>query len=242
MISIAIIEDEEVHRKLLEQFLTNWSKANNTMIGVSCFTSAESFLFEWEIRKDFDILFVDIQMKAMNGMDMAKRIREKDADISIVFTTGIMDYVQEGYEVAAMYYLTKPLAEEKVRKCMDKVCKKRKMEKYVLVHTGEELRRLAECSITYIEARGHGAVLEMKLPDGTYQLLEVTESISELEKVLDAARFVKCHRSYLCNIECIANIGKTGIVLDSKSEVPVSRRMYESVNRAFIRYFSDREG
>lgn len=237
--NIAIIEDEEVHKKLLITYLENWSKEKSININISGFSSAESFLFEWEVNRGFDILFIDIQMKAMNGMEMAKKVREKDGSVSIVFTTGITDYLEEGYEVEAMHYLVKPIDEDKVRKCMDKVLGKSKVTKYILVHTKDELLKLDEKSITYIEARGHGTIIEVMDAEGSYKSVQTIESISEFERVLDDSKFVKCHRSYICNIENVHHIDKTDVHFDNGSKIPVSRRMYEKVNQVFIKYFKE---
>ncbi len=235
--NIAIIEDEEVHMKLLAAYLAAWSKEKNIAINISHFPSAESFLFKWEENNDFDILFIDIQMKAMNGMEMARKLRQEDEAVSIVFTTGITDYMQEGYDVEAMQYLIKPIDEEKIRKCMDKVITKCKVTKYLLVHTRDEVIKLDENGINYIEARGHSAVIEALGRNNEAMRLEVTESISELERLLDEKSFIKCHRSYICNIKNIHHIDKRDIHFDNGSSIPVSRRMYDKVNQVFIEYF-----
>ncbi len=72
---IAIIEDKGPHAQLLALYLGNWSKRAKIHIVVRFFSSAEGFLFAWENEKDFDVLFVDIKMRVMNGMDLAKRVR-----------------------------------------------------------------------------------------------------------------------------------------------------------------------
>lgn len=239
--NIAIIEDEEVHKKLLATYLEAWSKEHNIGIRISGFPSAESFLFEWEENSNFDILFIDIQMQAMNGMEMARKIREKDKNISIVFTTGITDYLQEGYEVEAMHYLIKPIDEEKIRKCMDKVFAKCKVTKYLLVRTKDEVIKVEEDKINYIEARGHGALIEIKEDKEDSMIIESTDSISEIEKLIDSSKFIKCHRSYICNIENVHHIDKTDVHFDNGSIIPVSRRLYEKVNQSFIEYFRRRK-
>lgn len=235
--NIAIIEDEEVHKKLLATYLEAWSKEKNINIRISGFSSAESFLFQWDEDCDFDILFIDIQMKAMNGMEMARKIREKDREVSIVFTTGITDYLHEGYEVEAMHYLIKPIDEEKVRKCMDKVFTKCKVTKYLLVRTKDEVIKVEEDKINYVEARGHGTLIEIK--EGSI-IIESTDSMSEIEKLIDSSRFIKCHRSYICNIENVHHIDKKDVYFDNGSSIPVSRRMYEKVNQVFIKYFREK--
>lgn len=111
-------------------------------------------MFAWEETNDFDVLFVDIQMRAMNGVDMARKVRERDREIAIVFTTGIADYMGSGYEVEALHYLLKPISMEKIGQCMDKVMHRNRREAFVLVHGREETMKLPVGHISYVEARG----------------------------------------------------------------------------------------
>lgn len=258
---IAIIEDEKVHSDLLKLYLENWSKEHGQSQQVASFETAEQFWFAYEESPDFDILFVDIQMPGMNGMELARKVREKDGDVVIVFTTGITDYLEEGYEVDAMHYLIKPLSEEKVKACLEKAVRRRKSECFVMLHTDEEVLKVNQEEINYVEARGHGCVVSLRgkntewermaderggeqkgqVRDGGISVKEkkisVRESLSELEAMLEANEFVKCHRSYLCRISNIHHIGKEDIFFDDGSAVPVSRRMYQQMNQSFIGYF-----
>lgn len=229
---IAVIEDEKVHRDLMLSYLEKWS-GEHREDEVDSFETAESFWFAYEENKCFDILFVDIQMPGMNGMELAKRIREKDRDIVIVFTTGITDYLEEGYEVEALHYLIKPLNEEKVRLCLEKARNRKQTLNYLTLHTEGETLKIREESVNYAEARGHGCILGMA-GDGE---LAVKESLSELESLLGESSFVKCHRSYLCRIGNIHHIGKEEIVFDDGQSIPVSRRLYNEINKRFIEYF-----
>ncbi len=237
MIKIAIIEDEQAHTELLSSYLRTWGTAQGQAVSIQTFLSAESFLFVWEETNDFDILFVDIQMGKMNGVEMAEKVRECDREIAIVFTTGIADYMGCGYEVEALHYLLKPISKEKVGQCMDKVMQRSCREAFALVHGREETMKIAVGHISYVEARGHGCVMETCARDGSGGQVEIAESISEMERQLGSHGFIRCHRSYLCRIESICRIGKTEITLDSGSVIPVSRRMYAEVNRAFIAHF-----
>lgn len=96
---IAIIEDIQPHGDLLISYIKKWSEKTKTTSILKRFETAESFLFQWEEEADFDILFVDIQMAGMSGLEMAKKIRKKDKDIIIIFTTGLTEYIEEGYEL-----------------------------------------------------------------------------------------------------------------------------------------------
>lgn len=241
---IAIIEDEQLHSDLLVSYIKKWAdirKINSKNIIINNYENAEQFLFDYDDEKSFDVLFVDIQMSGMNGMDMAKKVREKDKNVSLVFTTGITDFIQEGYEVEAMRYLIKPLKEEKVYECLEKVMSKKKTESYIIVHTDEETLKLNTASVNYIEARGHRCIVSLdKNTCKGQNIIEIREGMSEVEKLLSEGDFIKSHRSYICRIGSIFRIEKADIVFDDGSSVPVSRRMYENVNKAFIKYFSER--
>ena len=239
---IAIIEDEQLHKDLLEAFIKKWAENNKNISKetvIKNYENAEQFLFNYDDEAPFDILFIDIQMSGMNGMDMAKRVREKDRAVSLVFTTGITDYIQEGYDVEAMHYLIKPLREEKVYECLEKAASRKKTEKYIIVHTEEDILKLNTEAVNYVEAREHRCIVAMdkKLSKNNNNMINIRESLSEMEKLLDEVDFVKCHRSYICRIGSIYRIEKTDVYFDDGSSIPVSRRMYDNVNKAFIKYF-----
>lgn len=234
---LAVIEDEQSHSELLITYLKEWGQERGISIQTKAFASAEQFLFVWEEHRDFDALFADIQMGTMNGMEMAKKIRETDEDIPIVFTTGVADYLEEGYEVEALYYCLKPISREKLDRCMDRVLKREAREHYVLVNAGADTLKLPVERIVYVEARGHGCLIEYCTKMGEILQAEVTDTLTELERQLEDYDFVRSHRSYLCRVGGIHHIGKTEIVFDNGSSIPVSRRMYEKVNQAFIRHF-----
>lgn len=235
---IAIIEDEQVHRELLDTYIRKWGMEQKVMLTIQHYENAESFLFQWE-DMDFDVLFVDIQMSGMNGMELARQVRSKDENTFIIFTTGITDYLEEGYEVAAMRYLLKPISEEKVCACLGQVAEKRKVDNCVIIHTpNDEVCKIAVEEINYIEAMGHGSHIGMAYRD----VMECKESISELERLFGSDEFRKCHRSYLCRVGNIHHIDKQMITFDDGSSIPVSRRMYQEMNRAFIEYYRRDKG
>ena len=157
----AIIEDDEIHADLLEKYLLEWGRLKNITLEISRYLDAESFLFEFEPGIAFDVLFIDIQMQKINGMEMAKTVRKKDTTVNIIFTTGITGYMEEGYEVEAMHYLVKPVGKDKIYKCMEKILNRKKETDYILVHSKEEIRKIITNQINYIEAMGHGCIIEI---------------------------------------------------------------------------------
>lgn len=230
---LAIVEDESIHGQLLSSYIKNWSDSRKIPISLALFENAEQFLFQWE-DTHYDAVFLDIQMTGMNGMELAHKIRSHDKNISLIFTTGIPDYIEEGYEVNALHYLRKPLNQEKVYACLDKVSSRAKSEHFIILQTPENnIQKIAQEHILYIEARGHETLIQ---PDQGQSFL-CKNSISQLEKMLDAKEFIKCHRSYLCRISAIYRIDKDTIYFENGYSIPVSRRVYQAVNQAFIQYY-----
>ena len=118
---IAICDDFAADRKYLSSLCERWSRHNCYRIQISEFTSAENFLFYYAEKKDFDILLLDIEMGAMDGVTMARKLRQDNQTIQIIFITGYADYISDGYEVDALHYLMKPIQEEKLFAVLDLV-------------------------------------------------------------------------------------------------------------------------
>lgn len=234
-LNIAIVEDESIHADLIERYIGDWAKEKHIRCQFRKFPNAESFLFEWEENRIWDALFLDIQMPGTNGVELARQIRTQDGKVAIVFTTGITDYLQEGYELAALHYLIKPLDRSKVDICMERIldgCERDCKKETILVETANRVLRLQEKDIMYIEAFSHDT--EVHLREATYR---IREGISVWQQRLSDS-FVPCHRSYLVNLLYVARIDKTDIILDNGESVPLSRRNQKSVNEAFIRFYS----
>lgn len=259
-IRIAIVEDETPHAQLLEQHIENWRRHRDQVdILVRRFCHASEFLFDWA-EESYDMIFLDIQMPGINGMETARRIRETDSGVKLVFTTGIADYLQEGYEVEAIRYLLKPIKQEKVWECLDKLLQEPAPTLQLLFQTQEGVVKVPEQDIEYFEARGHYTICHLvsgrkrfgQSAAGDFgrqdleereqgQEIQLRESFNALCDKLSQRPFIRCHRSYLCHIRHIHRVERTEIILESGSRIPVSRRLYEPVVKAFIAFFRKEE-
>lgn len=247
-LNIAVIEDEKSHADILVKYIMLWLGQQECKGRVQAFSDAESFLFEWEENRTWDVLFIDIQMPGISGLELAKKIRKKDDMTAIIFATGLTDHMQEGYEVSALHYLIKPVDEEKIGQCMERVVRQRQGNKngqIMLIEAeemGEELGdgrimlRILPEKIVYIEAFSHYTAIHTE--DKTYR---VREGIGEWEKRLDGANFILSHRSYLVNLLYIKQIGRTELCLDTGETLPLSRRKQKSVYDVFIKFYRREE-
>lgn len=225
---IAVCDDSQADRQYLSHLVNRWAQENGHTVQVCTFVSAENFLFEYEQENDFDILLLDIEMGEMDGVTMAKRLRRKNETIQIVFVTGYSDYIAEGYEVAALHYLMKPVSENKLFAVLDRAAEKiSKNEKVLTFETGGEMFRIPIYQIRYAEVSGNYVTIHAA------EELTVKMTLRELEAELDD-RFCRVGRSAIVNLTQISRVTKTEIKLSDGTAIPLPRGAYESVNRAII--------
>lgn len=234
---IAVCEDQEEEAGWLCRAIHRWAADKKLPVDVVSFADAASFLFSLDDNV-YDALFLDIKMPGEDGVTLAKRLRSMKDNVSIVFVTGEKEYVMEGYEVGAVNYLLKPVDTAKVEKCLDRIYKESgSQEPYIILDTGETMLKLLQREIYKIEVFSHKLVYTTERGE-----FEVYSSLKEAEKELQEGYFITCHRGVLVNLMHVTTIGRNNLVLaDSNTgfqmEVPVSRRLYNGVNEAFIKFY-----
>jgi len=225
---IAICDDLAADRQYISDFVSRWAMNTGHTVQLSTFASAETFLFQYAEEKDYDILLLDIEMGAMDGVTMAKKLRRDNEIIQIVFITGYSDYISEGYEVAALHYLMKPIKEEKLFAVLDRAVEKlAKNEKILNFESGGEMVRVPVYRIKYADVFGNYVTIHAS------EDLKVKMTLSELENMLDD-RFYRVSRSVVVNLTQISRVTKTEIKLNDGASISLPRGAYEGVNRAII--------
>lgn len=227
-LSFAICDDSPTDRELLASLIRQWAAQTNTVVKLSEFTSAENYLFRAPEEGSPDILLLDIEMGAMDGMSLAKKIRQSNNTMQIVFITGYSDYIAEGYEVSALHYLMKPVKPEKLFSVLDRAVEKlRKNERLLNLEIGGEMVCIPVYRIRYADVQGNYVTIHADT-DHTVKM-----PLSELEKHLDE-RFHRVGRSAIVNLTKISRVTKTEICLNDGSLIPLPRGAYEGMNRAII--------
>ncbi len=230
---IAICDDSATDAAFVESKLNSWAAQRQIAVLATVFPSAESFLFRYAEDKSWDILLLDIEMGAMDGVTLAKTIRQNNDSVQIIFITGYPDFAQEGYEVSALHYLIKPVSQDKLFSVLDRaVTNLQKKERVLLLPVDGEMVRLPVGEVQYVEAFSHNISITTN-----GQTLSVKMPISEIEKVLGAG-FIRCHRSYLVGLKHIARISRTEVFMDSGKVVPISRSAAALVHKSFISYYT----
>lgn len=225
---IAICDDSDADRQYVLNMVRAWAAAAGHLVHTDAFASAESFLFHYAQESDYDILLLDIEMGAMDGVTMAKQLRKSNDTVQIIFITGYSDYISEGYEVAALHYLMKPVKEEKLWAVLDRAAGKiAKNEKVLHFSLGGEMVRIPVYRIRYADVFGNYVTIHAQ-SDVTVKM-----TLGELEKQLDD-RFYRVGRSVLVNLTQISRVTKGEIRLNDGTALPLPRGAYDGVNRAII--------
>ena len=231
---IAICEDEKVVLDFESSLVTQWAAGAGCPLQLDTYISAEQFLFESEDKAPYDVLIFDIQMKNMNGMELAKKLRARGCDAVIIFITGVPDYAIEGYEVGAVRYILKPVKAEVLNGLLDSVLKERqkKTEDYFVLGQGSDIEKINFEKIVYIEARGHYVFLK-----GTDFEREWKAGFTETTTSFEGRSFFCLRRGLLVNLAHVSKITRTDCLLDDGESLPVARGAYKDLNEAFIEFF-----
>lgn len=225
---IALCDDEEALLRLVSGLVEEWAASRRIACGIETFPSAEAFLFQYQEDKSFDILLLDIEMKGMDGVTMAKAVRREDEAVQIIFLTGYSDYIMEGFEVAALHYLMKPVDREKLFTVLDRAAEKlRKNERKLTLELPDELVRVPLYEIRSLEVRQNYVTVHAK-EDYT-----VKKPLGEFERELDE-RFFRTGRSCIVNLAYVRRVTRTEVFLDGGLTAPLSRGLYDAINRAII--------
>ena len=224
----AICDDSAADCKYIRKLISEWAQERNITVNAEEFPSAESFLFRYAENKTFDLLLLDIEMDGMDGVTLAKRIRRENEAVQIIFITGYSDYIAEGYEVAALHYLMKPVNQEKLFSVLDRALEKRRQEEGCLnLELSGEMLRIPFYEIRYLDVHQNYVTIHCK------KEYTVKRTLSEFEKLLDQ-RFFRAGRGLIVNLTQIRRVTKTDVFLADGTVLPLPRGIYEPLNRAII--------
>lgn len=227
---VAICDDNIDDAQFVQSIVVDWAKSRYLELQTIIFSSAESFLFHYAEDKNFDVILLDIEMGTIDGVTMAKRIRHDNETVQIVFITGYSDYISEGYEVAALHYLMKPVDNEKLCAVLDKALVKQKQnERFLNLELHGEMVRIPFYEIRYLDVFKNYVTIHAK------QDYTIKCTLGEFEKKLDD-RFYRAGRGMILNLKAIRKVTKTEVYMFDDTVLPLPRGAYEPLNRAIIEH------
>lgn len=234
MIKIAIIEDNSRDLDQILSFLSRYQQDQSCAFSATSFDDPMKFLSEY--RSNYDLVFMDIELPPFHGIDIARRLREIDSVVALVFITNMEQCAVNGYEVDALDFVVKPINYYRFSSMMAKALRNiaKRSEKEILVRSSSKITRLPISQIYYVEVRDH-----LLIYHSTQGNLESWGKLSEIEKELAGYDFVRCSSSYLVNLRHIISVdGDTANIAGDK--LPISQRRRKAFYNSVTEYLSGR--
>ena len=232
-INVAIVEDCQEDLTNCLSLLDQYSKEKNVKFDIQTFENGDSFLMRFKSQYDFIIL--DINLSAMNGIDVARTIREKDEEVIIMFATNLAKYATRGYEVDAIDFVLKPLTYASFYLRLEKVMKKlyKKNEYFIVVPSDGGFNKISINEVLYIEVIAHDIIFH--LSNG--QELMTSGTLKKYEEQLKKYWFIRCNSCYLVNASKIKRVEKLEIQLVNDEVVAIShpkRKLFMETFRKYV--------
>ncbi len=233
MIRIAICDDEKYMSDHIRQMTADFFRRKNMEADIRQFSGGEELL---RYGRQIDILFLDIQMKGMDGMETARRLRERRFRGFLIFITVLGEMVFQSFEVQAYDYLVKPVDEKHFEKTMERlvVSMRSAGESSLLIQKGFESRIISLEDIIFCEIIDRKIYLNL----ASGEVVDYYERIENLETKLDG-RFFRCHRSYLINLKYLKSYKNGTAYMEGGKAVPVSRLRSREFSGVILQYMKN---
>lgn len=230
---MAIVEDEpaaaETLRGMIERYRQENTPANEYRSEV--FSDAYDFLMK---KETYDVIFLDIQMTGMNGMQVAREVRKNDESVLIVFVTNMAQYAVESYEVQAYDFILKPLSYGnffmKFRRILKQLSHKLS-DACITLSTRYETHRVRVADLIYVEVSQHDLVFHT----ASGGAIHITGTMTEWEQKLGRYHFVRCNACYLVNLGFVSELYGEYVVAGGH-ELRISRSKKQSFLSEFAKY------
>lgn len=230
--NIAVCDDLPEYREKLKELLTPYIASNN--LDIAEFSRGEDLLVSCEEGKSWDIVFLDIEMDGLSGIETGKRLRKLQRDIIIIFVTSHISYVSDAFRQDAFQFLLKPVRDADFRKDFERALRvwKNRRRRY-LIKWRNTSNMLEYRSILYLEAYHRHVFVHTSDED-----YECVGKLQEEYAKLRPFGFAQCHQGFIVNMSRVVSITKSSVKLDNGTEVPVSRRHYTNLMSDFNLYMA----
>lgn len=227
---IAVCEDSADDQKKLGEILRKMQKEN---LALSFFSCGEDLLRSFTPR-GYDLIFLDIYMAGMTGVETCEKIREQDPDVPVAFITTSRDYALDGYRLSAIAYIEKPCKPEDIAKVLNTAERIRANRPSLVIQKRNEILRIPIDDIEYLEQKLHQVMIVCS--DGRTVILY--GKIADLLPQLDAGRFCQPLKSFCVNLEYVCSINRDlrSFIMQNGTAIPIRREDFARIKRTYEQY------
>lgn len=245
MIRIGIVDDEKEARDQLRQTIRRFEKQYCMELDVREFEGPLAYLSEKD--NACDILYLDIDMPQMSGMELAEKIREADQDVILIFCTNLQQFAVNGYSVGALGFIVKPIQwysfHMYLTRALNAIRKRESQQKNaagqkIVIRDGAISRFISAADLEYVEVQQHDLLYNIRDKEsGEKHIVKKRGSMQEITAQLAPFGFVRCSSSFLVNISCITAVSRMNVYIGQET-LPIGRAYKESFTDTFSRYLA----
>ena len=229
---IAVCDDEKIFRDELKNAVRSYSNLHRLEIATDEYKCGEDLL---EAKYEYEIIILDYKMDSIDGLETARRLREKNISSTIIFLTNFPKFVFDSFEVSPFRFFKKPLNANQLHKALDDYFNELRRNRPILLKSGRETICIQSNCIVFLEADNKKCYVNL-----FDKKLHIPKTMAYIEKLLPKNDFFKVHKAFIVNLRHICNYNRELLHLQSGDRVPTSRTYFNSFKEAYRTYVKDR--
>lgn len=217
MIRIAIVDDDAMSIETLKKYVMNYQRERGEEMSITTFSDGDELVENY--KAEFDMILLDIEMRFMDGMTAAKKVRESDPEVVIIFITNMPQYAISGYQVNATDYMLKPVSYFSFSQSLDRAFARmgKRVKHYIAINIKGGTVKLGISEICFVESQGHRLIFHTQTDE-----FVTFSTMKEIEEKLKDYHFFRCNKGVLLNLALVDGV-QDGCVIVKGEKLVISR-------------------